>query len=203
MPLRDPGRQGIRLRLVARLGRQGPELLGVRAVIAESYERIHRSNLVGMGILPLQFKHGRKRREPGADRRGSLRHRGAAGAAGQGFRGPARRSRCRRRRRTARRRRSRPWCASTRRRRCSTTSMAAFCSMCCGNCWREGSCCPHTKVVVVRIQTAPSIEEKRMKTDRHWIEGPWPGHFAIAPCRAVVTGWAMKFNLGNARASTL
>jgi len=34
---------------------KGPLLLGVRAVIAESYERIHRSNLVGMGILPLQF----------------------------------------------------------------------------------------------------------------------------------------------------
>jgi aconitate hydratase len=34
---------------------KGPYLLGVRAVIAESYERIHRSNLVGMGILPLQF----------------------------------------------------------------------------------------------------------------------------------------------------
>ncbi len=34
---------------------KGPKLLGVRAVIAESYERIHRSNLVGMGILPLQF----------------------------------------------------------------------------------------------------------------------------------------------------
>jgi aconitate hydratase len=33
-------------------------LLGVRAVIAESYERIHRSNLVGMGILPLQFPAG-------------------------------------------------------------------------------------------------------------------------------------------------
>ncbi|HEV2113765.1 MAG TPA: aconitate hydratase, partial [Terriglobales bacterium] len=34
---------------------KGPALLGVKAVIAESYERIHRSNLVGMGILPLQF----------------------------------------------------------------------------------------------------------------------------------------------------
>jgi len=34
---------------------KGPLLLGVRFVIAESYERIHRSNLVGMGILPLQF----------------------------------------------------------------------------------------------------------------------------------------------------
>jgi aconitate hydratase len=37
---------------------KGPLLLGVRAVIAESYERIHRSNLVGMGILPLQFPVG-------------------------------------------------------------------------------------------------------------------------------------------------
>ncbi len=37
---------------------KGPRLLGVRAVIAQSYERIHRSNLVGMGILPLQFENG-------------------------------------------------------------------------------------------------------------------------------------------------
>ena len=37
---------------------KGPSLLGVRAVIAESYERIHRSNLVGMGIVPLQFVAG-------------------------------------------------------------------------------------------------------------------------------------------------
>ncbi|MBL7714368.1 MAG: aconitate hydratase AcnA [Bdellovibrionales bacterium] len=37
---------------------KGPKLLGIRAVIAESFERIHRSNLVGMGILPLQFING-------------------------------------------------------------------------------------------------------------------------------------------------
>jgi aconitate hydratase len=37
---------------------KGPKLLGVRAVIAESFERIHRSNLVGMGILPLEFEPG-------------------------------------------------------------------------------------------------------------------------------------------------
>jgi aconitate hydratase len=37
---------------------KGPSLLGVRAVLAESYERIHRSNLIGMGILPLQFRDG-------------------------------------------------------------------------------------------------------------------------------------------------
>jgi aconitate hydratase len=40
---------------------KGPKLLGVRAVIAESYERIHRSNLVGMGILPLEFKPSENR----------------------------------------------------------------------------------------------------------------------------------------------
>jgi aconitate hydratase len=37
---------------------KGPKLQGVRAVLTESFERIHRSNLVGMGILPLQFKDG-------------------------------------------------------------------------------------------------------------------------------------------------
>jgi aconitate hydratase len=37
---------------------KGPRLLGVEAVIAESYERIHRSNLLGMGVLPLQFLEG-------------------------------------------------------------------------------------------------------------------------------------------------
>jgi aconitate hydratase A / 2-methylisocitrate dehydratase len=41
---------------------KGPLLLGVRAVIAESFERIHRSNLVGMGILPLQFAPGENAR---------------------------------------------------------------------------------------------------------------------------------------------
>jgi aconitate hydratase len=37
---------------------KGTRLLGVKAVIAQSFERIHRSNLVGMGVLPLQFQEG-------------------------------------------------------------------------------------------------------------------------------------------------
>jgi aconitate hydratase len=37
---------------------KGTALLGVKAVVAESYERIHRSNLIGMGVLPLQFPEG-------------------------------------------------------------------------------------------------------------------------------------------------
>ncbi|GMU22898.1 MAG: aconitate hydratase [Phycisphaerae bacterium] len=44
---------------------KGTFLLGVRAVIAESYERIHRSNLVGMGVLPLQFREGESRESLG------------------------------------------------------------------------------------------------------------------------------------------
>src|SRR5690606_14551026 len=40
---------------------KGTYLLGVRAVIAESYERIHRSNLIGMGVLPLEFTAGQNR----------------------------------------------------------------------------------------------------------------------------------------------
>ena len=44
---------------------KGTKLLGVRAVIVESFERIHRSNLVGMGVLPLQFKNGDTRQSLG------------------------------------------------------------------------------------------------------------------------------------------
>lgn len=44
---------------------KGPRLLGVRVVIAESFERIHRSNLIGMGILPLEFPQGVTRKTPG------------------------------------------------------------------------------------------------------------------------------------------
>ena len=45
---------------------KGTSLLGIRAVIAESYERIHRSNLVGMGVLPLQFMPGESRQSLGS-----------------------------------------------------------------------------------------------------------------------------------------
>jgi aconitate hydratase len=46
---------------------KGPYLQGISAVIAQSYERIHRSNLVGMGILPLQFKAGESADAHGLD----------------------------------------------------------------------------------------------------------------------------------------
>ncbi len=40
---------------------KGPNLLGIRAAIVESFERIHRSNLIGMGVMPLEFKDGQNR----------------------------------------------------------------------------------------------------------------------------------------------
>ena len=58
---------------------KGTLLLGVRAVIAESYERIHRSNLVGMGILPLQFKAGQNAESLGLTGHEKLTVRGLAG----------------------------------------------------------------------------------------------------------------------------
>jgi len=51
---------------------KGPALQGVRAVIAQSFERIHRSNLVGMGILPLQFREGEDAESLGLDGRESF-----------------------------------------------------------------------------------------------------------------------------------
>src|SRR5207237_10853220 len=57
---------------------KGPRLLGVRAVIAESYERIHRANLVGMGSLPLQFADGDGRRSLGLTGEEELTIRGVA-----------------------------------------------------------------------------------------------------------------------------
>src|SRR5205807_4829029 len=58
---------------------KGPNLLGVRVVIAESFERIHRSNLVGMGVLPLQFSQGASRLSLGLTGSESFSIRGLAG----------------------------------------------------------------------------------------------------------------------------
>src|SRR5688500_20275257 len=60
---------------------KGPRLLGVRAVIAESYERIHRSNLVGMGILPLQYMPEQSAQERGLAGREAVEIKGRSGGA--------------------------------------------------------------------------------------------------------------------------
>jgi aconitate hydratase len=63
---------------------KGPALLGVVAVIAQSFERIHRSNLVGMGILPLEFPEGQSAESLGLDGRETYAVGGlAAGLAGE------------------------------------------------------------------------------------------------------------------------
>ncbi len=59
---------------------KGTRLLGVRAVIAESFERIHRSNLVGMGVLPLQFASGESVSSLGLTGRETFTIAGIAGA---------------------------------------------------------------------------------------------------------------------------
>ena len=102
---------------------KGPRLLGVRAVIAESYERIHRSNLVGMGVLPLQFPDGESAESLGLTGRGELRRRDAGG-----------------RRADAQVTtddtvsRSRRACGSTPPTSGSTTAAAASCTSCCAAC---------------------------------------------------------------------
>jgi aconitate hydratase len=63
---------------------KGPRLLGVRAVIAEGYERIHRSNLVGMGVLPLQFQAGETAESHGLTGEEVFEITGVAAALGSG-----------------------------------------------------------------------------------------------------------------------
>ena len=91
---------------------KGPKLLGVQAVLAESYERIHRSNLVGMGILPLQFRPGENATGLGLTGEEVYNIEGLENGFTQGARSPYEHGGP-----TARRRCSRLWCGSTRRRR--------------------------------------------------------------------------------------
>ena len=108
---------------------KGTMLLGVKAVIAESYERIHRSNLVNMGVLPLQFKAGENAATHRPHRPRSVcvqRRRRGVDAARRDHGHGARRGRHR-----PRRSRSSP--ASTRPRSSSRSRTAASCRTCCGS----------------------------------------------------------------------
>jgi aconitate hydratase len=66
---------------------KGTRLLGIRAVIAESYERIHRSNLIGMGVLPLQFVSGETAKTLGLTGEESYDLEGLAAGVASGFAG--------------------------------------------------------------------------------------------------------------------
>ena len=111
---------------------KGPLLQGVRAVIAESYERIHRSNLVGMGILPLQFLPGETPSSLGLTGRETfdiVGHRRWPAPA-------AWRSRSWHAATTAARPASGPWRASTARSTSPTCATAGCSRPCCG-AWRH------------------------------------------------------------------
>jgi aconitate hydratase len=69
---------------------KGPMLQGVRAVIAKSFERIHRSNLIGMGILPLEFPAGQDATAVGLDGSEVFEIRGLSELLGKGFKGGGR-----------------------------------------------------------------------------------------------------------------
>ena len=105
---------------------KGPRLLGVRFVIAECYERIHRSNLVGMGVLPLQFPDGESVESLGLSGRGGVLARAARGgrahAEGDHRRAASRSTRA---------------CASTRPTSGSTTAAGASCTSCSAACVAE------------------------------------------------------------------
>jgi len=69
---------------------KGPKLLGVQAVLAESFERIHRSNLIGMGVLPLQFESGESRESLGLTGMETFAIEGISGGVTPGKRIPVR-----------------------------------------------------------------------------------------------------------------
>ena len=108
---------------------KGTMLLGVKAVIAESFERIHRSNLVNMGVLPLEFADGRvgELARPHRPRGVRPRRRGRGAYAARHGDGEARRPR------TARSTSFTATSASTRRRSCVASGTAASCRTCCGS----------------------------------------------------------------------
>ena len=113
---------------------KGTSLLGVRAVIAESFERIHRSNLVGMGVLPLQFLPGESVAALGLTGRESFRSTGS-----KADRRDAAASRSRRSTPTGPSDPSRCCAAWTVRSRSTTTARAASSRRCCGASPRSDS----------------------------------------------------------------
>ena len=111
---------------------KGVNLLGVKAVIVESFERIHRSNLVGMGVLPLTFKDGQNRKSLQLDGSETIDVRGVAGGIRRGWTSPAPSTAP-----TAAPMRSRCCAASTRWTRSTTSATAASCTSCCASCSRR------------------------------------------------------------------
>ena len=136
---------------------KGTYLLGVRAVIAASFERIHRSNLVGMGVLPLEFPAGQTWQSLGPDRRRNLRlprpgrHAQAAQPADRRAPRPP----------TAASRNSTPRSASIRRSSSTTTATAASCRRCCES-WRRS----RNRRLMAKQSTSAKVSPSRSFLDR-------------------------------------
>ena len=115
---------------------KGTRLLGVRAVIAESFERIHRSNLIGMGVIPLQFPEGESAASLKLDGTETFDITGIEalndGKTPRTVKVTA--TKAGRRARSS----STRWSASTPPARRTTTATAASCSTCCATCCRSG-----------------------------------------------------------------
>ena len=106
---------------------KGTALLGVKAVIAQSYERIHRSNLIGMGVLPLQFPEGQSAESLGLTGEETFAFTGVTALNdGTHAQDGARHGRA-----TSS---STPWSGSTPPVRRTTTATAGSCSTSCGRC---------------------------------------------------------------------
>ena len=135
---------------------KGTALLGVKAVIAESYERIHRSNLIGMGVLPLQYPEGQNAESLGPDRRGDVRdhrrHRAQRGTHAEDRQGdtPATSA-------------STPSSGSTPPARPTTTATAASCSTCSG----ASSNSNHRPPGVLTRNTEKCLPSRLVLLERH------------------------------------
>ncbi len=111
---------------------KGTSLLGVRAVITESFERIHRSNLIGMGVIPLQFPEGESAASLKLDGTETFDITGIE-ALNEGKTPKTVHVKATKERRLEASSSTR-WCASTPPARRTTTATAASCSTCCATC---------------------------------------------------------------------
>ena len=137
---------------------KGTALLGVKAVIAESYERIHRSNLIGMGVLPLQYPEGETAESLGltGEEKFSITgvtelNDGTHAAAPSRSRPDGRRSSTR-------------WSASTPRARRTTTATAGSCSTCCATCARPDLPLARPRPLLLE-DGGPSLRRPRIPPD--------------------------------------
>ena len=140
---------------------KGTRLLGVKAVIAQSFERIHRSNLVGMGVLPCQFKEGVSAQTLNLDGTETFEITGleASDSGSQNVEvRPRQDVRSRFIAQMDQRNRFRSSCASIRLSRSITTCTAGFCHMFCGSCWQGRRDFEENRALRIDVLPMPDIQ---------------------------------------------